>query len=77
MESTFTENQLVRFGQYLLSQERKNRFKRSKKNGNQDSPTTARQSLALVHHADVENFKTFVTENPEVQFTASKEVILR
>ncbi len=77
MESTFTENQLVRFGQYLLSQERKNRFKRSKKNGNQDSPTTARQSLALIHDADVSNFKSYITENPEFQFTQSREVILR
>lgn len=79
---TFTEKHLVQFGQYLLSQDRKKRFKaaRSKKDGviGEARPIlSSRESLALIHHADVENFKAAIEENPEVQFTPSKEVILR
>lgn len=79
---TFTEKHLVQFGQYLLSQDRKKRFRaaRSKKDGvigEARSILSTRESLALIHHADVENFKTFIEENPEVEFTPSKEVILR
>lgn len=81
---TFTERHLVQFGQYLLSQERKLRFKsdRSRKKsdgviGETRHPLSSRESLALIHHADVENFKTAIEENPEVEFTPSKEVILR
>lgn len=71
----FTENQLIQFGQYLLSQDRKKSFKaapRSRKNA-----LSFRQRLALIHDADIANFKLAIEENPEIEFTPSKEVILR
>lgn len=73
--NNFTEKQLSQFGQYLLSQTRKNSFKGAPRvKGN---PLSMRQRLALVHDADVANFKDAIAENPDVEFTPSYEVILK
>lgn len=47
----FTERELVEFGEYLLSKERAESLKAT------DSPVPYEDRAAVVHHADVENFK--------------------
>ena len=75
----FTEKQLVQFGNYVISQERKKRFssltRQSKKEGTFIQGT--RERLSSITHADIENFKQEIAENPEIQYTQSREVILR
>lgn len=50
-ESMYTESDLVSFGQFLLSPERKERFAQS------DSEMPLEDRLSDVHHADVCNWK--------------------
>jgi len=68
------ENQLVKFGQYLLSQERKRKFKKSPKNTN--NGLSLRERLALIHDADIQNFLEEYASNPNIEYTQSKQVIL-
>lgn len=69
--TTFTRDQLIKFGQYLLSVERKKSFKAIK------GLPSVRERLAEVNHADVENAISSFTNNPGVEFTKCKQVILK
>lgn len=71
MENTYTEADLVKFGQYLLSKERKSHFKRGKKS----VPRTS--AMAQVWDADIANFNHDRETNPDIQYTESKEIIYR
>ena len=59
MVTYFNRKDLVSFGSYLLSEERKARFvesyKQSIKNG-MDNPISVEENMSMVHHADVENW---------------------
>lgn len=52
--TTFTEAELVSFGNYMVSEERKNSFEASK---DLHPGFTVEERLSQVHHADVENWK--------------------
>lgn len=53
MKKTKKTSDLVSFGNYLLSDERKNNFK-----NHPDFPeSTLEERLSQVHHADIENWK--------------------
>ena len=80
MEKTsFTRNEMVKFGTYLLSQQRKRRFSQTTRQNKKDgiSSIGTRARLALVHHADVENFIHDLETNPNIQYTESSECILK
>jgi hypothetical protein len=47
----FTRDQLVRFGLYLLSDERRELYSKTEREG-----FTLEERLRVVNHADVENF---------------------
>lgn len=53
MEQLFTRAELVEFGNYLLSDERKQRFA---SNPHAPEGLTLEERLSEVHHADVENY---------------------
>lgn len=55
MVTYFNKKDLVSFGNYLLSDERKNRFKQ-----NNESGVPVEDRLKMVHHADIENWKELV-----------------
>jgi hypothetical protein len=60
MVTYFNEKDMVSFGLYLLSDERKQRFQESYKEAIRNgikNPLPPEESLKLVHHADVENWK--------------------
>jgi len=52
METLFTEQQIVSFGKYLLSKERRNSYKAVRIKG-----ISLDERLSQVNHADIENFK--------------------
>lgn len=52
MVTYFNESDLVSFGQYLLSKERKDRFAQGDSHG-----LSLDERLSQVHHADVANWK--------------------
>lgn len=54
METTFTEKQLVDFGNYLLSEKRKKLMKQS--------IVAPNEAQKYVHHADLENWKAKQSE---------------
>lgn len=54
---TFTRQQLILFGNYLLSKERRERYKKTR------SSTPLKDRLSEVDHADVENFIGEVSKN--------------
>lgn len=54
MVTYFNRKDLVSFGSYLLSEKRKSRFVDSHTEGINSLPVE--ESLAMVHHADVENW---------------------
>lgn len=54
MITYFTEKDLVLFGNYLLSQQRRERFKQHPEFHNNE---LLEERLSQVHHADVENWK--------------------
>lgn len=72
MNETFDIKQLVKFGQYCLSQERKNRYKSIRING-----TPSRVRLTEVTDADIQNFIEDCKETPDKKYTSSRECILR
>ena len=51
----FTEKELVKFGQYLLSEERTDRIRQTY---NQNDNISLSERLQEVYHADYENFLT-------------------
>lgn len=51
---TYTEEQLIAFGNYLLSDERKKMVKRNNRQ--------------MIHHADIENFKTIGRIEDAIKF---------
>jgi len=53
MVTYFNRKDLVRFGEYLLSEQR---TKRIADNHENDDPITLQERLQAVYHADVENF---------------------
>lgn len=60
MVTYFNEKDMISFGQYLLSDERKQRFQESYKEKirqGANNPLPPEESLKFVHHADVENWK--------------------
>lgn len=80
MKESFSEKELIQFGYYLLSQERKKRFSSSTREASKTKASPfpgTRSRLALVHDADVANFKDYIAENPEIEFTKSSECILK
>lgn len=52
--TSFSEAQLVSFGNYMVSEERKKSFEASK---DLHPGVTVEERLSQVHHADVENWK--------------------
>lgn len=56
---TFTRQQLVLFGNYLLSKERRERYKKNR------SSIPLKDRLSLVNNADVENFIDEVSKNKQ------------
>ena len=59
MVTYFNRKDLVSFGSYLLSENRKSRFVESYKEAirsGMNNPLSLEESLANVHHADVENW---------------------
>jgi hypothetical protein len=59
MVTYFNRKDLVSFGSYLLSENRKSRFVESYKEKirqGSDNPLSVEESLSMVHHADVENW---------------------
>lgn len=57
-ETTYTRQDLVNFGTYLLSIEREKRFKENNKHLKKmgQNPLSAKECLRMVWHADVENW---------------------
>lgn len=47
----FTRAELVQFGNFLLSKERRDTFRKTRRKG-----FSLKERLSEVHHADVENF---------------------
>lgn len=59
MVTYFNRKDLVSFGEYLLSEERKRQFAESYKEkirSGVENPLSVEESLAAVHHADIENW---------------------
>jgi hypothetical protein len=59
MVTYFNRKDLVSFGSYLLSEKRKSRFDEAYKEAirsRMKNPLSVEESLANVHHADVENW---------------------
>ena len=57
MVTYFNKKDLVSFGNYLLSKERRELFKSRPKPINSEGPgLTLDERLSVVHHADVENW---------------------
>jgi len=54
MITYYTEEDLVKFGQFLLSEERTNRILT---NYNEGDPVTKEERLREVYHADISNWK--------------------
>ena len=75
----FTEKQVVQFGNYLLSQERKKRFEATTRQNKKDNLNIVgtRSRLAGVHDADIQNFMSDIASNPDIQYTRSSECILK
>jgi len=64
MVTTFNTKDLTSFGQYLLSAERRERFKN---NPNFQDHEILELRLAEVHHADVENWKDSISKVQKVR----------
>lgn len=61
MKVYFEEKDLVSFGEYLLSEKRKQRFQLSYDESIRcgiNNPISVEESLKLIHHADIENWKS-------------------
>ena len=58
MVTYFNRKDLVSFGSYLLSEQRKSRFVESYKKSVQSgmNPVPVEESLTMVYHADIENW---------------------
>ena len=59
MVTYFNKKDLVSFGSYLMSEQRKNRFKEARKENerrNISNPLPIEESLSMVYHSDVENW---------------------
>ena len=75
--NSFNEKQLVQFGQYLLSQNRKRNFKGAPRSKGKNGGLSLVERLALIHDADVQNFKEHIKNQPEIEFESSGAVVLR
>jgi len=62
MITYFTEKDMVLFGNYLLSQERRERFKQHPEFPNNE---LLEERLSQVHHADFENWKHSMNNSVE------------
>jgi hypothetical protein len=60
MVTYFNKKDMISFGEYLLSEERREDFEnlaRERSIHGMDNPLPVDESLAIVHHADFENWK--------------------
>lgn len=74
----YTESQLTSFGNYLLSDKRKERFEAMDKVAEEDGASIppAEERLKAVHHADISNWKNPISESeiPAEQKETAKNV---